>query len=223
MKQSAIYTLGAAAVIVFSPSTAAFQAVRVMEPRGLSAISLDQQVSSRHPDSLFCRRTATALEVCMLSPEDVNPRRDHGSIGSVVLPLQDRLRQARGFLLTALQTAGRTANGISFAAIYGMAVAVSGLWIRTATSIILAIFPAWFRYFLQPFLIAYYLPIFIIRGLTGPTRKQAEAKRKAMEERWKDIIEFGKQSENYCYLPVEVNGTFVNVRGREAAIIPVVA
>ena len=212
MKQSAFYTLGAAAVIVFSPSTVAFQAVRVMEPRGLSAISLDQQVSSRNPESLFCRRSATALEVCMLSPEDVNPR-DHGGsiIGSVVLPLQDRLRQAREFLLTALQTAGRTANGISFAAIYGIAVAVSGLWIRTATSIILAIFPAWFRYFLQPFLIAYYLPIFIVRGLTGPTRKQAEAKRKAMEERWKDIIEFGKQSENYCYLPVEVNGTFVNV------------
>ena len=151
--------------------------------------------------------SATALNVYMISEKDT---RDEGSMVRG-MSLRDRLRQATGFSLTACRAAGRTATGISFTAIYGTAVAVSGLWIRKTTSVVLAIFPAWFRYFLQPILIAYYLPIFIIRGLTGPTRKQAEAKRKAMEERWKDIIEFGKQSENYCYLPVEVNGTFVNV------------
>ena len=210
VKQSALYTLGAAAAIAFSRPTAALQVMRLTEPRGLSGISLDQHVSSRHPDSLFSRRIATCLDVSMLSEEVYHS--DEGSIRSG-MPLHDRLRQGTGFLLTALQTVGRTANDISHMAIYGIAVAASGLWIRKTTSIILAIFPAWFRYFLQPFLIAYYVPIFIIRGLTGPTRRQAEANRAAMKERWKDVIEFGKQTENSGYWPVQVTGTFVDLRG----------
>ena len=150
--------------------------------------------------------SATVLNVYMISEKDT---RDEGSMVRG-MSLRDRLRQATGFSLTACRAAGRTATGISFTAIYGTAVAVSGLWIRKTTSVVLAIFPAWFRYFLQPILIAYYLPIFIIRGLTGPTRKQAQAKHKAVKESWKDAIEFAKQAENSGYWPVLVNGTFMN-------------
>jgi hypothetical protein len=165
-----------------------------------------RHISTRSAVSRFGRCRATALNVYMISENDNN---DEGPICSG-MSLRDRLRQATGFSLTACRAAGRTATGISFTAIYGTAVAVSGLWIRKTTSVVLAIFPAWFRYFLQPILIAYYLPIFIIRGLTGPTRKQAEAKHQAVKESWKDSIEFAKQAKNSGYWPVQVNGTFMN-------------
>lgn len=119
--------------------------------------------------------------------------------------LRDKLRKATGFSLTAFRAAWRTATGISLTAIYATALAASGLWIRKITSLVLSIFPAWFRYFLQPFLIAYYIPIFIIRGLTGPTRKQAKARHEAVKESLRDAIEFAQKTKGDGYWPVEVN------------------
>ena len=63
-----------------------------------------------------------------------------------------------------------------------------------------------FRYFLQPFLVAYYLPLFIIRGLTGPARRQAKARHEATKARLRDAIEFAKKNKVDAYVPVKVNG-----------------
>mmetsp|Transcript_23184 Transcript_23184/g.66537 ORF Transcript_23184/g.66537 Transcript_23184/m.66537 type:complete len:233 (-) Transcript_23184:59-757(-) len=121
------------------------------------------------------------------------------------LTVRDRLRKATGFSLTAFRAAWRAATGISLTAVYGTAVAASGLWIRKFTSAVLSVFPAWFRYFLQPFLVLYYFPMFIIRGLTGPTRKEAKAKHVAVKESWRDAIDFAKATEEDGYWPVKVN------------------
>jgi hypothetical protein len=63
-----------------------------------------------------------------------------------------------------------------------------------------------FRYFLQPFLVAYYLPMFVIRGLTGPTRKQAKARHEAVKDGLRDAVEFAKQTTSDGYWPVQVTG-----------------
>ncbi len=180
--------------------------MRVLAPR--EAISVRREASVRHQHGFFNQRRVTVLNVYMTS-EHVN--HDEESIRSGT-PLRDRLRRATGFSLTAFRATGRAATGISFTAIYGTAVAVSGLWIRKITSVFLSVFPAWFRYFLQPILIAYYLPIFVIRGLTGPTRKQAKANHEAVKESWKDAIQFAKQTKNDGYWPVQVSGTFILAR-----------
>jgi hypothetical protein len=209
-KPRSLHTLGALVVLtlqLFSGLTNAFPMMRVLAPR--EAISVKREASVRHQHGFFNQRRATVLNVYMTS-EHVN--HDEESIRSG-MPLRDRLRRATGFSLTAFRATGRAATGISFTAIYGTAVAVSGLWIRKITSVFLSVFPAWFRYFLQPILIAYYLPIFIIRGLTGPTRRQAKAKHEAVKESWKDAIQFAKQTENDGYWPVQVSGTFILARG----------
>ena len=42
---------------------------------------------------------------------------------------------------------------------------------------------------MQPFLILYYAPLFIIRNLVGSTRKRALAKRARLIEGWKEAVD----------------------------------
>lgn len=121
--------------------------------------------------------------------------------------LRDRLRQATGFSFTAFRSAWRAATGVSLSALYASTVVAAGLWIRTISASVLGIFPAWFRYFMQPLLVLYYAPIFILRGLSGPTRKNAIAKHVLLIDGWKEAIDFAGKAEKDGYRPVKWNGT----------------
>ena len=121
------------------------------------------------------------------------------------MKLRDSLRQATGFSLTVFRATLRGITGISLTAIYASTIAVTGLWIRKVTSIILSVFPSWFRYFLQPFLVLYYAPLFIVRNLTGPTRKRARQQHTNVLEGWKDAVEYAEQTKQDGYWPVVVS------------------
>lgn len=108
-----------------------------------------------------------------------------------------------GFSLTALRATCRAATGISFTAIYVATVAATGNWIRQTTKFVLSIFPAWARYFVQPFLILYYVPIFILRNLTGPTRRRARQSHQAVLDSWKEAVQ--KADETVAYWPIHVD------------------
>lgn len=159
---------------------------------------------------------------------------EEGSDEKSSITLRDQLRKATGFSLTAFRAAWRAATGISLTAIYAATLAASGLWIRKITTAVLSIFPDWvsysyeialsrfwnraecltvlvslllqFRYFLQPFLIAYYLPIFVIRSWTAPSRRQGQAHHDALKSSWKDAVEFAEMTQSDGYWPVQVNG-----------------
>lgn len=120
------------------------------------------------------------------------------------LTLRDRLRQATGFSFTVFRATIRGITGISLSAIYASTVAATGLWIRKVCSVILSIFPSWFRYFLQPFLVLYYAPLFILRNLTGPTRERAIKQHESMLEGWKEAVEYAEKTEKSGYWPVRV-------------------
>lgn len=66
-----------------------------------------------------------------------------------------------------------------------------------------------FRYFLQPFLILYYAPLFILRGLTGPSAELARKKRRLVLEGWKDAVEHAERAEAGGYWPVRVDCKFI--------------
>jgi hypothetical protein len=104
------------------------------------------------------------------------------------ISLRSSLRALTGFSLTAVREAARAATGISLTFIYASTLAATGVWIRQTMKLILAPFPAWFRYFVQPFLVLYYAPLFILRNLTGPTRKRARSVHKHAIESWKDAV-----------------------------------
>jgi hypothetical protein len=104
-------------------------------------------------------------------------------------PLRQRLRALTGFSLTAIRTTIRTATGLSATAIYATTLAATGAWIRQAMKVLLDVFPTWFRYFVQPFLVLYYVPLFMLRNIAGPTRSNAKHKHELIMESWKDAVE----------------------------------
>lgn len=103
--------------------------------------------------------------------------------------IRGRLRQMTGFSFTALRAMVGTATGLSLTAVYASAVAVSGAWLRQSMRVFLSLWPTWARYFVQPFLILYYAPLFMLRNLTGDTRKRALQKRARFVEGWQQAVD----------------------------------
>lgn len=110
------------------------------------------------------------------------------STGKLGQPIRSRLRQLTGFSLTAFRATMRTATGISMTAVYASTLAFSGQWMRQTMKFILSIFPAWSRYFVQPLLILYYLPLFTLRNLTGPNRRRGLDKPQALVDGWNEAV-----------------------------------
>jgi hypothetical protein len=125
--------------------------------------------------------------------------------GTMVTALRDRLRRATGFSFTVFRATLRGITGISLTAIYASTVAATGLWIRKICSVVLSLFPSWFRYFLQPFLVLYYAPLFLLRNLTGPTRKRAKAQHDSVLGAWKEAVQYAEKTEKDGYWPVVVS------------------
>jgi len=119
--------------------------------------------------------------------------------------LRDRLRKLTGFSFTALRATVRAATGISLTAVYASTLAATGAVVRKTMAFFLAVFPTWFRYFLQPFLVLYYMPLFILRSLTGPTRKKARETHEHFVEGWKQAVKAAEDAQEDGYWPVHVN------------------
>lgn len=120
--------------------------------------------------------------------------------------VRNRLRAATGFSFTVFRATLRGITGISLTALYAGALAASGLWIRKIMSVGLGVFPTGFRYFLQPFLVLYYTPLILLKGLASPTtRKRAVAKHETVLEAWKEAVVVAEQTERDGYWPVVVS------------------
>jgi hypothetical protein len=73
--------------------------------------------------------------------------------------------------------------------------------------VLLDVFPSWFRYFLQPLLVLYYVPLFILRNVAGPTRSIAKRKHELIMESWKEAVETADKTRADWPLHVH-NGVF---------------
>jgi hypothetical protein len=100
----------------------------------------------------------------------------------------------------------RAATGISVTALYASTLAVSGAWIRQTMRIILGLFPAWARYFVQPFLVMYYVPLFVLRSVSAPQRREGAQKHDALVESWKQAVAIADQCSSYWPVHLNKNG-----------------
>lgn len=141
---------------------------------------------------------SSATAIFMSSTHDNDNSLPEGS-------LRSRLRKATGFSMTAFRATMRAATGISLTAIYASALAATGAFVRKTMALILAPLPPWFRYFLQPFLILYYAPLFILRSLTGPTGKKAREAHEHFVDGFKSAVDAAEKKAG-GYWPVHVNG-----------------
>lgn len=114
---------------------------------------------------------------------------DPGGGGALLHSLRHSLRTWTGFSLTAIRAALRTATGLSFTVLYAATLAATGAWIRRITAVLVGVFPTWFRYFLQPFLVLYYVPLFVVRSWTGPSSATARRKHEAIVAQMKHDVE----------------------------------
>ena len=118
---------------------------------------------------------------------------DNKSRRGIFYPLRATLRGITGFSLTALRTSLRAATGIS---------------ITSTTKAIVGLFPLWFRYFMQPFLVLYYAPLMLMRSWVGETKTSKAEKRAAHEklvEGWKHAIEVAEAAQANEYWPIHVD------------------
>jgi hypothetical protein len=173
------------------------------------AVSLSPKSSIIHPrDKFSSSRLIQAEAVDSTTPND-----DKSSDGTnnnnnktpIIQSVRDKLRQITGFSFTVFRATLRGITGISMTAIYASTVAATGLWIRKISSAVLSLFPSGFRYFLQPFLVMYYVPLFMLRSLTGPYGKRARAKHEQALEAWKEAVEYAERTEQDGYWPVIVS------------------
>jgi hypothetical protein len=102
----------------------------------------------------------------------------------------------------------RAATGISLTAVYASTLAATGAWIRQTMKFILSIFPAWARYFVQPFLVLYYVPLFVLRNMSGPGRDRGVAKHEAFVNSWKQAVETADKTSSYWPLHLTEDGNF---------------
>jgi len=82
---------------------------------------------------------------------------------------------------------------------------------RQTMKVILSIFPAWMRYFVQPFLVLYYVPLFVLRNLSSPSNasnKQGVSKHEAFVQSWKQAVETADEKSSYWPLHVSTDGDF---------------
>ena len=118
--------------------------------------------------------------------------------------LRSRMRKLTGFSLTALRLTLRTATGISLSAVYASMLAVTGQWIRQTMKFLLSLIPAPIRYFLQPFLILYYAPLFIIKNLAHPQNEKHEA----FIDGWKQAVQIADETSANWPIHINENGDF---------------
>lgn len=127
--------------------------------------------------SLYSSPSLPALTETLDSSKKTEPSRPQ--------PLRATLRGVTGFSWTTFRATLRAATGISLTAVYAATLAASGQWIRQTMRWCLSLLPAWARYFVQPLLVCYYTPFFILRNMSSPRRR----KRDIVVDGWQEAME----------------------------------
>ena len=153
----------------------------------------------------FSRLDSSAASSETLSNDDDNDDTiaDNNSNDTTNTGLRGRLRQMTGFSLTAFRASLRAVTGISLTALYVATLTSTGAWIRQTTKLVLSILPPPLRYFVQPLLILYYAPLFILRNLSAPQNRVARntttttTTDSVVAEGWKAAVTKAEQTVSY--------------------------
>jgi len=122
--------------------------------------------------------------------------------------IRSKLRELTGFSLSALRNTMRATTGFSLTTLRAIVRASTGISVTQTMKNIIGLFPAWFRYFLQPFLIMYYVPLLTMRHLVGPTkssRAEAMAAHELIVDGYRKAVEAAEGAQKGGYWPIHVN------------------
>lgn len=124
--------------------------------------------------------------------------------------VRDTARSLTGMSFTAIRATARAATGISLTAIYASTLAATSLWIRQTMKYILSVVPPPLRYFVQPFLVLYYAPLFWMRQVSrhNKRRKDQRGAHEALIEGWKQAVAQADETVSYWPIHLSPDGEF---------------
>lgn len=113
---------------------------------------------------------------------------------SSIQRIRTTLRRVTGFSWTAFRTTLRTITGISLTTLYMTTMAMTNVYVRSIMKNVLYYVPSSLRYFIQPLLILYYVPLYIIKnfcyrhGIFFVASKDKEIDDDIMDRSWKQAV-----------------------------------
>jgi hypothetical protein len=144
-------------------------------------------VSLKPQDNSISKRTIVDVNLRGLLHILSESRQEAIDVSDVIVPvsststsstknnnIRQRMKEITGFSLTAFRSSARAITGISASAIYSSTAVATSFYIRQVLKFILQLCPPALRYFLQPFLVLYFVPLFILRTITNQSRFREE-------------------------------------------------
>lgn len=190
----------------FTPnSTPNSHGFKVSKP-GPGQVAAFESSDHRGSLSLFKKNTNTNSSPLFTSSLKLSAAEDSkGEEKRVSFP-----RKATGFGSTAIRSSVRATTGLSLTAMRTTLRTLTGVSISGSIKSMLATLPPSFRYFVQPFLILYYVPLTVLKGLIGPTpnaKRDARSTHENLVQYWKDAVQLAEDKQSNWPLHVLADGS----------------
>ena len=124
--------------------------------------------------------------------------------------IRKKLGKLTGLSITVIRASVRTTTGLSITAIRTSLRTLTGVSVTGTMKALFGLLPPWGRYFLQPFLIMYYAPLLILKGLVGSTsssKKEDRASHEQLVDYWKEAIKMAESRSATWPLHVMADGS----------------
>lgn len=125
--------------------------------------------------------------------------------------IRRELGKLTGVSFSAVRATLRKTTGISLTAIRTFLRALTGVSISRTVKSLVGLLPPWFRYFLQPFLVFYYVPLLILKGLVGSTstsKQEAMTSHLKLVEYYKEAVKLANSKDSDFPIHMVEDGTF---------------
>lgn len=198
MLLSSSLILVSSSAFLLNPTTTSVSSFQVLVP------SLPNRNNHRYPlPESFKRPTASNKS------NNGNIRSTNNEEGSILRTgMRNRLHRLTGFSTSAIRASLRASTGFSLTAARLALRGFTGGIVTKTMKQFTAIFPSSIRYFMQPFLILYFTPIMILKGLCDrPKQMEALASHEKLVKGWKNAVRRAELVQDGNYWPVHVNGT----------------
>jgi len=151
-----------------------------------STVLLKESFLFKSPIVKNRRERDIGIEVCLSSNSNTHKQ---GNSWRSMTAIRKTVRATTGFSLTAVRATLRGLTGIS---------------VTQTMKSVAGIFPAWFRFFLQPLLVMYYVPLMLLRGLLAENTEQ-RATHESFIASWKNAVKIAASAQKGGYWPVRLN------------------
>lgn len=124
--------------------------------------------------------------------------------------IRKELGQLTGLSITVIRASVRATTGLSITAMRTFLRTLTGVSVTGTMKALFGLLPPWARYFLQPFLIMYYAPLVILKGLVGSTsssKKDDRASHEQLVDYWKEAIQMAENRSASWPLHVMADGS----------------